>query len=185
MKFVIIHGSNGTPDSNWFQYLKKEIEKKGHEVILPAFPNSPEQSLTNWMKVFTPYLSKIDSNTVFIGHSLGPSFILSVLEKVNVKVKACFFVAGFTGPLGIDLDAINYTFTEKEFNWNKIKQNCSKFICYASTNDQYVPLTKVEELCKQVSGELIIINNAGHFRASDGYIEFKQLLDKINTLKNF
>ena len=123
MKFFLIHGVCGNPEKNWFPWLKNELEKLGHEVIVPAFPTPEGQSLDSWMKVFDEYIDKVDSETIFIGHSLGAPFILSILEKINIKVKACFFAAGFIGLMGFPLDEVNKTLTDKKFNWDKIKES--------------------------------------------------------------
>ncbi len=180
MKLFIIHGAYGNPGENWFPWLKKALKK--HEVIIPTFPTPENQTLENWMEVFEPYLDKIDENTVFIGHSLGPAFILNILEKINIKVKACFFVAGFTGSLGNDtFDKINCTFADKKFNWGKIRNNCSKFYIFNSTDDPYVPISKGEELAINLNSGLIKVDNAGHFNEDAGYTKFQLLLEKIKS----
>ncbi|MFA6269419.1 MAG: alpha/beta hydrolase [archaeon] len=183
MKIFLIHGSRGNSKENWFPWITTELTKLGPEVIAPDFPNPPDQSLQNWMKEFKPYLETIDSNTIFVAHSLGPAFVLSILESVPSKVKACFFVAGFTGALNLPkFDPVNKTFTEKEFNWKKIISNCEKFILFASDNDPYVPLSKTQELCDKLNGKLIIVPNGGHFGTKAGYTEFARLLEEIKKI---
>ncbi len=184
MKIFIIHGSYGNPHENWFPWLKKELEKLGHTVFVPEFPTPKNQNLKNWMFEFQNrrYYGLIDEKSVFVGHSLGPAFILSVLEKIKIPkpVKACFFVSGFTGSLGNpEFDEINKTFTEKDFNWEKIKNSCDKFIMYQSDNDPYVPLEKAKELAKNLEGELKIIKTAGHFNEKAGYSKFEDILKNI------
>ena len=179
MRFFIIHGSASNSSENWFPWLKNELEVLGHEVIALDFPQPPKQSLTNWMKTFEPYMSKIDSETIFVAHSLGPAFVLSILEKMKVKVKACYFVSCFIGPLGIDLDKVNKTFTEKEFEFSNIRARCPKFICFASDNDPYVPLERTRELSEKINGKLIVVKNAGHFNKKSGYVTFEKLLEEI------
>lgn len=181
----MIHGSYGNPKENWFPWLKKELEKSGHTVFVPEFPTPENQSLENWMKKFNKYIQMVNEDSIFIGHSLAPAFILSVLEKLNIvkPVKACFFVAGFVGKLSVkdfkDLNEINSTFTEKNFNWEKIKNNCEKFILYHSDNDPYVPLEKAKELSEKLGCELKIIKGAGHFNKKAGYTKFETLLKDI------
>ncbi len=179
MKFIIIHGSASNSSKNWFPWLKKELELMGQEVISPNFPNPPNQNLESWLKTFKPYFDKVDSNTIFIAHSLGPAFVLSILEKIKIKVKTCYFVSGFTGALGIDLDKINKTFTEKEFEFSNIRSRCQKFICFASDNDPYVPLERTREFSEKINGKLIVIKKAGHFNTNAGYTTFEKLLEEI------
>jgi predicted alpha/beta hydrolase family esterase len=38
MKYLVMHGSYGSPDENWFRWLEKELKALGHEVILEQFP---------------------------------------------------------------------------------------------------------------------------------------------------
>ena len=80
MKFVIIHGAYGNPSENWIPWLRESLEKLG-EVIVPEFPTPEGQSLENWRNVF----DSSDENTILIGHSLGPAFILDILERNKAK----------------------------------------------------------------------------------------------------
>lgn len=180
MKVFLIHGSNSSPADNWFPWLKKELENLGVEVIAPDFPKPPKQNLANWMKTFEKYLPEIDSQTIFVAHSLGPAFVLSILEKAKKPVKACFFVSGFIGPLGLkDFDPMNKTFTEKEFEFTNIRATSKKFISFASNDDPYVPLEKTREFSREINAKLIIVPLAGHFNTKSGYTQFDKLLEEI------
>lgn len=139
----IIHGAYGHPQENWFPWLKSKLEKLGCRVFVPKFPTPKNQTLEKWLKIFEKYKQYLNENSILIGHSLGPAFLLNVLEKLNKPVKAAFFVSGFVGLLGNpDFDKINKTFVDKSFNWKRIKQNCKKFYVFHSDNDPYVPLKK-------------------------------------------
>ena len=132
------------------------------------------------MEVIEPYLETIDADTVLVGHSLGPAFILSLLEKINVPIKACFFVAGWIGPLGKEeFDSINTTLVEKDFDWDKIKQNCAEFTLYGSDNDPYIPIDMEKDLAKRLDSDLILMEGAGHFNEKAGYTKFPRLLEDI------
>lgn len=181
-KFFIIHGTEGSPEGNWFPWLKRELESIGHIVFVPAFPTPEGQSLDNWLKTFEYYIHLIDEDTVFIGHSLGSAFILNVLEKLNLPkpVRACFLVAGFTGLLGNKhYDKLIKTFIARKFDWKKIRNNCKRFYVISSDNDPYVPLEKGQELAKNLKIELIIIPKAGHINSEFGYTKLQFLLGKI------
>lgn len=175
MIIFIIHGVGGYPEENWFPWLKKELEKDGHKVIIPQFPTPKNQTLDNWMKVFEKY--KIEKDAIVIGHSLGVPFLLNVLEKQPVK--AAFLVAGFTGKTGNQFDESMATFAQREFDWKKIQQNCPKFRIFHSDNDPYVPLSKAEELADNLDTGVILIKKAGHFNKAAGYSKFPRLLQEI------
>lgn len=174
----IIHGTYGDPEENWFPWLKEELEKLDCKVFVPKFPTPENQSLENWLNVFEDYERYLDESAIVVGHSLGPAFLLNLLEKRFVK--AAFFVSGFIGLLNNEeFDELNKTFTDKEFDWNKIKENCKEFFVFHSDNDPYVPLEKAEELAKNLGVELNIIKGAGHFNKDSGYIKFELLLEEI------
>jgi len=181
-KIFIIHGAYGNPEENWFPWLKRALEEKGYQVVVPAFPTPENQSLDNWLAVFNQYFDDLDENTIFVGHSLGPAFILSTLQQINVRIKASFFVAGFVGLLNDDLDKINYTFTDRTFDWKKIKQNCQEFFVINSTNDPYIPINKAKELANLLDAKLEIVDGAGHFNAKAGYLKFPELFNQIKTV---
>ena len=179
-KIFIIHGAYGNPDENWFPWLRKELEKLGNTVFVPKFPTPEHQTLENWKKTFEIYKYQIDQDTVFVAHSLGPAFVLSILESINIQIKACFFVSGFIDYLDNEkFDEINKTFIKKEFDWETINKNCKQFFIFHSDNDPYVSLERSHELAEKLNTEITIINNAGHFNEKSGYTEFELLLEEI------
>jgi len=185
MKFFIIHGSYGNPNENWIPWLKESLEKEGNEVIVPQFPLNENQNLENWMNVIKPYFNHINSQTIFIGHSIGPAFILSILEKIKTNIRACFLVSGFLGLLNNEkFDEVNKIFTTKDFDWKKIKENCRNFYIFHSDNDPYVPFEKAERLSKKLNVKVIVIPNGGHLNTSAGYTRFPELLNKIKEELN-
>lgn len=181
MKFFLIHGMHGSPNEHWHPWMKKQLRKKGHSVFSPRFPQGKKLSLSNWLKAFRPYARYVDENTVFIARSLGPAFVLRVLEKSKKKVRACFFIAGFVGTLADKKSNVERkTFFAKKFNWRKIHSNCGKFVFIASSDDPYVPLKKVRGLANKFGEKVTVVKNAGHFNTKSGYAKFPLLLKLVN-----
>jgi len=179
----IIHGAYGNPEENWFPWLKYELEKLDCRVFVPKFPTPENQSLENWLNVFKDYKQYLNENSIVIGHSLGPVFLLNIIEKLDKPIKAAFFVSGFLDLLGNpDFDNINKSFIEKSFDWQKIKRNCLKFFIFHSDNDPYVPLAQAEELAKNLGVDVILVKNADHFNEKAGYNKFDLILEKIKPL---
>ena len=176
----IIHGAEGHPKENWFPWLKKELELLDCKLFVPQFPTPKNQTLSKWLKVFDKYKNYINKNSIVVGHSLGVIFLLNILEVYSVR--AAFFVAGFCSDPENELSSSMNTFTNKTFNWSKIKNNCKNFFIYQSDNDPYVPVSKGKELAKNLDSKLIIIKNAGHFNEESGYIKFELLLNNIKKV---
>lgn len=173
----IFHGVGGSPEENWFPWLKKELEKRDFNVIIPQFPTPEGQTLENWLKVLKKYHKNINENTILIGHSLGVPFALNVIERN--KIGAAYLVAGFYGKAENDFDPGMATFAQREFDWGKIHQNCKKFHVYHSDNDPYIKLEKAEQLAEKLNVDLTLIPKAGHINKASGYTEFNRLLEDI------
>lgn len=175
--FFFIHGVGGTPEENWFPWLKAELEKLGHKIITPQFPTPENQTLENWMKIYESYQKDFTEPPVLIGHSLGVPFILDILEKYQAK--AAYLVAGFVGKADNKFDPGMESFSQKLFNWPTIKKNCQKFVVFHSNNDPYLKLEKGQEVAKLLGIPLTFVENAGHFNETSGYTKFELLLSKI------
>ncbi len=181
MRFFIIHGTGGEPDSNWFPWLKEKLEQEGHDVLVPDFPGMEQQSLSSWMEIFDGYRDKVTEDTVFVAHSVGSAFVLNLLEE-DVRAEACFFVSGFTGLLGNKFDEPNKTITDRDFDFDAIRENCKYFKLYHAPNDPYVPLEKAESLSDDLNAELELIENGGHLNEQSGYTELPELLEDIRNV---
>ncbi len=175
----IFHGYGADPNANWFPWLKEELEKKGYSVFVPAFPDTNNPNREKWLEHMEQYKEHIDEDTIFVGHSLGAPFLLNILETLDKPIKASFLVAGFVGSLGPDFDPYVGSIANRDFNWDKIRNNCRKFVIFASDNDPFVPLEKAEELHKLLPSELVIIKGAEHLNAGSGYFTFDELRDSI------
>jgi predicted alpha/beta hydrolase family esterase len=182
----IFHGTGGYPQENWFPWLKTNLEAKGLEVFVPHFPTPEGQSFEAWVEVLKPYLDKINSQTIMVGHSLGGEFLLKFLETFDYKIKVAGFVAT---PIGVR-PILNYDRDAEfvhgfKFNWEKIKPKAQNFIVYHSDNDPYVGLGNGQELAKNLGTNLSFIPNAGHFNKASGYTEFPDLLNNIKKYLKF
>ena len=178
----IIHGTGGNPESNWFPWLKQELESVGCKVFVPKFPTPENQSLKSWLVIFERHKKNLDENSIVVGHSLGVPFLLNVLEQTRKPIKAAFFVSGFTGLSGNKTyDNLHRTFVDKVFEWKSLKQKCKKFYVIGSDNDPYIPLENAKDLAKRLGAEFTVLNNGGHINQDSGYKKFELLLEKIKA----
>ena len=65
------------------------------KVIAPQMPSPRNPTFEEWKILLDKYLAKINSEVIFVGHSLGASFLLKYLsqEKILQKVIGLFLVA--------------------------------------------------------------------------------------------
>ena len=173
-RVFIIHGWQGSPNGNWFPWLKEKLESKGSIVSVPEVPNPDYPELNSWLKKITEVVSKPDNDTYLIGHSLGCITILRYLEGLKTgKIGGSILVAGFTDDLGIkELSG----FFISPINWEKINSGCGKFVVIASDNDPYVPLKYSDILKEKLNAKVLIQPGMGHFNMKELHVVLNEAL---------
>ncbi len=181
MAFIAIHGTKGSPQGNWFPWIREKLESAGQNVHVPSMPTPDGQNLQNWLAVFKTV--PVNRHAVLIGHSMGAGFILRALENLHHPVRAAILIAPFMAKLDLpEYDQLNRTFTGGPVNWPKIRSNCAQFICIAGADDPYVGLEKSRFVADQLNAPLEIIAGGGHLNAEFGYTEFPRLWEICQDL---
>lgn len=179
-KIIIIHGTRGNPNTNWFPWLKQELIALDYEVMVPSFPTPEGQSLMSWKQAFHKQIGSLAPNMILVGHSLGAGFILNLLEGSSHPIAAAYLVCGFIGKLGLpEYDLLNESFVCRRFNWSQITKNIGHAYVFNSDNDPYVPLSKGKELAEKLQTSLTVIHGAKHINEEAGHKTFPLLLQKI------
>ena len=176
--YIIIHGSFGSKDGNWFPWLKKELENRNLSVEVPQMPiGIGKQNFDNWVSVLDNL--NINEKTIIIAHSIAPVFVCKYLIKKKIKVKKLIFVCGFNNYLGIDpeYDTVNKPMFLD--NLKDVKNYCNNIICFYSDNDPYVKFEVEKDFADIISNEQHIIKDGGHINSESGYTEFKDILDVL------
>ena len=177
LSVFILHGSYGSPDGNWFPWLKEELEACGIQVYLPKLPTPEAQSLQSWKEVFQKNNFKLNNRSIVIGHSISALF---ALHLIDTQILGAALVSGFINPLGIEeFDSVNKTFLEEPLDWKGLKRNAGEIMLLAGDNDPYVPLENTKELASKLETPLTIIPHGGHLNAESGYTEFPLLKDWV------
>lgn len=183
-KAIIVHGWGGTPNDDWYSWLKGELEKKGWEVKLPEMPDTENPKIGGWVSK----LQELDcENCYFVGHSIGCQAILRYLEKGS-PVKGCVFVAGWFNLTEAAYEEeegdreIAEPWIETPIDFKKVKEKCNKFVDIASDNDPYVPLSSSETFKEKLGAEVIIEKGKGHFGIEDGVTELPIVLEKLGGM---
>lgn len=179
---LIIHGTDGYPEENWFPWIKEKLEEKGYKVFIPQFPTPEHQTPEDWFKVFNQYKDQLNEESILIGHSCGGAFLLRVLEKMTTKIKVAVFVAASAGIKPIKYYEIDRPFVEQPFDWEKIRNSAEHFLIFHSEDDPLICIENGEKIAKETRNDLIRETNAGHFNAKAGYTTFELLAEKLNPL---
>ena len=176
--YLIIHGSFGSSEGNWFPWLKEQLEKDNKKVLVPQMPvGIDKQNFDSWSEV----LNKIDINefTTIIAHSIAPIFICKYLITNKIKVKKLIFVCGFNNYFGIDEDFDTVNGPMYIDNYTDIKNYCDNIICYYSDNDPYVKYEVEKEFASSISNKEYVIKGGGHINSESGYTSFEAILKSL------
>lgn len=197
-RVIILHGwSNGDisdmpeflPDSeqNWMGWAKKELEKRGYEVINPFIRDGYKSEYEDWKREIEKL--DIDENTILVGWSSGGAFWVRWLSETKRKIKKLILVA----PANINEQTSQ---TQKEINgenrtepWGRfhnfqtdpsIKDRVKDGITIFISDDADWLIKSAHIYAKKFDANLIEIKNQGHFenhrRLSP---EFPELLNVI------
>jgi uncharacterized protein len=186
-KAVILHGTDGDPNANWFPWLKKQLEDKGYKVWVPHLPNNHTPN----RQVYNDFLHSggwdFTDNLVF-GHSSGAVSVLNLLEDTRTpKIKAGILAGVWSHMEGTELDFEQFKdlFTPRGFNFRLIKQKASKLIFVHGDDDPHCPLDQAQWLAKQTDSQIIIIPGGKHFSVSTNptYTEFPKLVEILEEQK--
>lgn len=186
----IVHGSYGNPKENWFPWLKRELEKLGHHVVLPQYPIPETQDiaygghqLSAWLDLFDKYKKYVNSESILVAHSRGCVFSYRILER-QIPLHAAFLVAPWMSyhwyPEGwTKIDS----FHRDPFDWKKMKKGAKHIEVFQSTNDE-IPVEEGEKVAKNLEAEFILVKNAGHFNVATDpkFKEFELLLEHIKRV---
>jgi predicted alpha/beta hydrolase family esterase len=185
-KAVFLHGTDGAPDDHWFPWLRKQLENSGYEVFAPTLP---ENHTPNW-NVYEAFLKQSGwdfTDNLLIGHSSGTTTILNLLmSDWFPKVKASVLVGTFLNEKltktadWYEPGQFDHLFVQ-DFDIEKIKSKCSKFIFVHGDNDHACDYNDAKDFCHKVGGEFITIKNGGHLGSSSGITKSPEL---INAMKN-
>jgi len=179
---IIIHGTGGYPEENWFPWLKNKLEELGCTVQVPQFPTPKNQDPEHWFKAFKNYEKYLNEDTIIVAHSGGCAFLLRLLEVIETKIKLAVFVAPPIGIMPIKYIEADRPFLTKPFNWEKIRNSSSNFEVFHSEDDPFICIENGEKIAKELGVSLNRLTNAGHFNKASGYLEFELLLDKIKLV---
>ncbi|OGC81343.1 MAG: hypothetical protein A2V81_00855 [Candidatus Abawacabacteria bacterium RBG_16_42_10] len=186
-RVFIVHGWGGYPEEGWFPWLKKELEARGFEVLVPQLPDSDNPRIHNWVPKLSEMVGVPDQETYFVGHSMGCQTIARYLESLpeEVKVGGVVFVAGFFKRLtniedDTEVKEIAKHWLETPLDLEKVKSHLFKSVAIFSDNDKYVPLDNKDDFHNKLGSEIIIEHHKGHFSgASDGITELPSVLEAV------
>lgn len=184
----MVHGWGGTPQEGWFPWLKRELEVKGFEVVVPQLPDAENPHIKAWVPALASAVGRPGADTYLVGHSMGCQTIIRYLETLREgeKIGGAVFVAGFTRPLtGLESDeeeAIGREWTQTPIDFSLVRPRLGRSVALFSDNDPWVPVANIEDFREKLGSEIIIQSGRGHFDEEAGFMELPIVLEKLLEL---
>jgi predicted alpha/beta hydrolase family esterase len=201
MKFLIIHGSFGSPQGNWFPALKQKLELQGQSVLSPQFPvddwqelssqgidaQTKKQTLSNWLNAFEvevlPWIGQEKISVV--AHSLAPLFVLHALSQCSFKIDVGIFVSPFLklerNEKHWQIHSANKTFYEHAFDFGELKQKIEHSYVVYSFDDPYVPVDQAVQFADKLKSSLVPVYGAKHLSSEFPGNDFPLIFELCKT----
>jgi predicted alpha/beta hydrolase family esterase len=178
---VILHGTDGSPEINWFPWLKAKLEAEGYEVWVPHLP----ENHTPNREVYGDFLFGQGwdfADNLVIGHSSGAVEVLNLLMDERLPhVRLAVMVGAWKGdnPNGFPADTTQFDglFPSEGFDFAAIKSRSDKIEFLHGDDDPYCPLEQAKHLAQQLDAPITVVPNGHHLGAK--YTELPELWQLI------
>jgi len=180
-KYVLLHGFKGRSDGSKMVWLKSELEKMGHEVIVPALPNPDEPSEDEQVAAALA-AADYDENTILFGLSLGAVVAMKVVEKLKSPIKGLVLAGGFVDRNFKDKPR-NF---DKRFKWEfdgeKIRENTAFIVQLQDVNDDAISEEQASHLAETLGVQTQrVIAEQPHFKGDTEPTVLRMLIPHITV----
>jgi predicted alpha/beta hydrolase family esterase len=188
-RVFIIHGWDSSPDDAWLPWLKKELEARGFDAIVPVMPNPFVPVIGEWIGHLRTVVGAVRASDIFVGHSVGCQTILRYLESQSDMPFAVpvLCVAGWFTLHGLESEEekqIARPWLETPIDFDAVRNMCAPLDVILSDDDPYVDLTENKRIFENdLGGSVVVEHVMGHFSIEHGGVrELPLVLDIILQL---
>lgn len=170
---LILHAWYDHPHTQWYPWLKKELEQKEYDVDVPELPtmNTDLPDLELQLNAITPLVKPY---SVVIGHSLGSLLAMRLAESKTYDTM--ILIAGWDFN---ELTVEHQLFWKNPINHAAIKTNVKNIYVVTSDNDPFITAITAQDMCNRLSGKYILIPGAGHFTSKYDITTIPKLLEIV------
>lgn len=186
-RIYIIHGWSGSSTSDWMPWLRDALEKEGLSVSVPDMPDPDNPKMERWVDFLTALAANADTDTYFVGHSMGCQAIVRYLSALpeNVRIGGAIFVAPVHKTIKNMSESesdIAGPWLNTPILWDKIRLHSNSFVVVYSDNDPYIPSEDAELFGKNLGARLVLDPNRGHFSDDDDVTQLPVVLEELVKL---
>lgn len=159
---TILHGYGVTPEKMWFPWLHRLLEARGYAVRVPAMPEPLNPDYRKWRRAALPIARTWGPRSLVIGHSVGGTFALRLLEREVKKPIAGLVMVG--SPFTATVNVKPYVrFFAKPMDWKGVRARAGRINLIHAKNDPFVPYDHVVRYSEMLDAKSTIVPKGGHF----------------------
>ena len=173
MRIIGVHGFKSSPDQHIWPWLRRELESRGFEVLIPELPDPMAPDRDAWTKALVDAAKLLTDEDIIVGHSLGGAAALRFLEAAEARTtpRACVLIAT---PWMIKDEQFRGFFLT-DLDHDVLMWRASKFTVIHAKDDPVIPVEHAERYAKVFHARLITPDTGGHFWGP----EHQVILDEI------
>lgn len=185
---VILHGTDGTPEGNWFPWLKSKLEAEGYQVWVPELPENHTPNRELWDNRILG--SRDTRDTIIVGHSAGAVEVLNLLMNPRCPhIRLGVMVGAWAGleipaeyeervkAAGMQKEQFVNLFPPEGFNFATIKPKADRLAFLHGGNDPFCPPGQAKFLAEQLDASITVIPGAEHFSGVTELPELWQIIE--------
>lgn len=156
--YVFIHGFGGNSQSNFFPWLKIELEQKGHTVTSLDLPHTDAPNVQEQAAYILEHVP-ITDRTIFVAHSLGGPVVYRILEQIASPVMKVVFVDPVYTPVFSDDDRPAVTLSDSfEFDFDVIKTRAHEFVILEDAYHTTIPKEHIDILTQLLDARRVSLS---------------------------
>ena len=177
---VLLHGTDGSPDGNWFPWLRHQLEERGYQVWSPLLPENHTPNRHTY-ESFLKDSGWDYRDNLLIGHSSGATTALNLLSTAWFpRVRQTILVGTFLNERllpGVDWyepGQFDNLFPDNGFDRERLHSKSESFLFLHGDNDPYCALSDAKQLASSLGADMVTIHNGQHL--SSNRTELPELL---------
>ncbi len=179
----IIHRWHGNHASDWYQWLRQELEAQNIVVVIPDMPHTDSPTIVDWVSAIPKLQRDSYRNTYFVGHSIGCQTLLRYLEILpdDLEIGGAVLVAPWVKLKNLEPGErpVATEWLEKPIDWPSVRRHCNNFTVLYSDNDPYVIVENAKIFERNLNAKLVLDPQKGHFSEDEGITELPSVLEEV------
>lgn len=172
--YLTVPGVTNSSSGHWQSLWEKEFPEKFRRI---EQANWDTPVCDDWTAKIEAEVQKESPETiVLVAHSLGCTAVVQWSKRFGTRIKGALLVAPS------DCEAPSYTFDTKGFAPIPLGKLPFKSLVVASTDDEYISLTRARQFAEAWGSEFVNVGAKGHINANAGFGKWQEGLELLKKL---